>query len=393
MDLSRSLYGDLAGGDTAAHEHLSDAAFLGAIVEFEGALADAAERVGVIDPAAARAAREAVAGFEIDSVTLTDIAVASAAGGNPAIPIAAELKRRAGEHTGGVHVGATSQDAVDTALVLCARRAVGRMDTALHGVEQLLADLARTHRDTPLMGRTLGQQALPTTFGAVAAGWLEGLSHAAGRLRAAADALPVQYAGATGNLVATHPDGLKVHDLLAEGLGLAAVPVVWHTNRQPLVDVGLAAAQVAGAVRKIAGDVVAYSATEIGELAEATPGGSSSMPHKANPAAAVACDGYARRTPALASTLLDSLDCRWQRGVGSWHAEWQTLRDLLAATASAVSRIRASLDGIRVDTDAMARNIALTGHDLNNIDTGHAGDIVDAALHQQEGHHDGLRDD
>lgn len=386
MDLSRSLYGDLAGGDTAVHEHLSDVAFLGAIVEFEGALADAAERAGVIDPAAARSAREAVAGFRIDADTLTDIAVASAAGGNPAIPIAAELKRRAGENTGGIHVGATSQDAIDTALVLCTRRAVDVLTRHLQEVGQLLEALTRTHRDTPVMGRTLGQQALPTTFGVVVAGWLEGVQQASAALSDAAAALPVQYAGATGNLVATHPDGVKVHDLLAEGLGLAATPVVWHTNRQPLVAVGLAAARVAGAVRKIAGDVVAYSATEIGELAEAAPGGSSSMPHKANPAAAVACDGYARRTPALAATLLDALDCRWQRGVGSWHAEWQTLRDLLAATASAVARIRTSLDGIRVDTDAMARNIALTGHDVHNLNTGHAGDIVDAALRTQEGH-------
>ncbi|QGU05312.1 lyase family protein [Corynebacterium comes] len=389
MDLSRSLYGDLAGGDTAAHEHLSDVAFLNAIVEFEGALADAAERAGIIDPESALAARTAVAGFEVDAETLAAIAVASAAGGNPAIPLAAELKRRAGEHPGGVHVGATSQDAIDTALVLCSRRAISVLDGELTGVEALLAELARTHRDTPVMGRTLGQQALPTTFGAVVVGWLEGVQQASAALSAAAAALPVQYAGATGNLVATHPDGVKVHDLLAEGLGLAATPVVWHTNRQPLVAVGVSAARVAGAVRKIAGDVVAYSATEIGELAEATPGGSSSMPHKANPAAAVACDGYARRTPALAATLLDALDCRWQRGVGSWHAEWQTLRDLLAATASAVSRIRTSLDGIRVDTDAMARNIALTGHDLNNLNTGHAGDIVDAVLRPREGHHDG----
>ena len=144
-------------------------------------------------------------------------------------------------------------------------------------------------------------------------------------------------------------------------------------QRLPLVSVGLAAAQVAGAVRKIAGDIVASSATEIAELAEATPGGSSSMPHKANPAAAVACDGYARRTPGLAATLLDTLDCRWQRGTGSWHAEWQTIRDLLAATASAVARLHASLDGIRVHTDTMAQRTA-------DRATGHAAEITDLIL-------------
>lgn len=365
-DLARTLYSDLAGGDTSAHVHLSDRAFLDAIVEFESALVDAAAATGHLLPDVADAARAAVAAYDYDLVA---IAEDSAAGGNPVIPMVKEID------TEGVHVGATSQDAVDTALVLCIRRAVDAMD--IDGVITLLEALARDHRDTPIMGRTLGQQALPTTFGVIAAGWLEGVRDAAARLHDAAAALPVQYAGATGNLVATHPDGITIHDRLAADLGLADRPLVWHTNRLPLVTVGLAAAQLAGAVRKIAGDIIAYSATEIGELAEATPGGSSSMPHKANPAAAVACDGYARRTPGLATTLLDTLDCRWQRGTGSWHAEWQTLRDLFAATASAVSRIHTSLDGLRVHTDAMAARVTGT-------DTGHAGDITDLIL---EGDH------
>ncbi|WP_460490512.1 lyase family protein, partial [Corynebacterium nasicanis] len=187
------------------------------------------------------------------------------------------------------------------------------------------------------------------------------------------EALPVQYAGATGNLADTHPFGIEIHDRLAADLGLASRPLVWHTNRLPLVSVGLAAAQVAGAARKIAGDIIASSATEIAELAEATPGGSSSMPHKANPASAVACDGYARRTPGLAATLLDTLDCRWQRGTGSWHAEWQTIREMFATTASAVNRLHASLDGLRVHTETMAQR--LTGDN-----TGHAAEITDLIL-------------
>ncbi|MDO5669974.1 MAG: 3-carboxy-cis,cis-muconate cycloisomerase [Corynebacterium sp.] len=368
-DLSRNSYSDVASGDTAVHAHLSDRAFLAAICEFEKMLADAAAAAGHITDEAARTANDVIDSYEID---VEAIAAASAAGGNPTIPIVAELKKRAGD-AAGIHVGATSQDAIDTAVVLCLRRAGRVLDGQLGDVEKLLAELATTHRDTPVMGRTLGQQALPTTFGVIAAGWWEAVHESARQLGAALEALPVQYAGATGNLVATHPRGIDVHDRLAASLGLASRPLVWHTNRLPIVSVGLAAAQVAGAVRKIAGDIIAYSASEITELAEATPGGSSSMPHKANPAAAVACDGYARRTPGLAASMLDTLDSRWQRGVGSWHAEWQTIRELLATTASAVNRIHASLDGLRVHTDTMAQRV--TGHH-----TGHAAEITDLIL-------------
>ncbi len=376
MDLCRSTYGDLAGGDTRAHRHLSDGAFLAAIVEFERALTDAAEDCGAITAADAQAARGALDRYVLD---VAEISAASVSGGTPTIPIAAGLKKLTPDNTAGIHVGATSQDGVDTALALCARRAGGVIVAQARDVVALLAGQARTHRLTPVMGRTLGQQALPTTFGLIAAGWAEGVDRAAGELERAFLALPVQYAGATGNLAATHPHGIEIHDRLAERLGLADRPLVWHTNRLPFTTVATAAAQLAGSVRKVAGDIIAHSVTEIGELREPTPGGSSSMPHKANPAAAVACDGYARRTPGLAATLLDALDCRWQRGVGSWHAEWQSLRDLLAATASAVARLHASLDGIHVDTDAMARNMTRTGNGPDDA-TGHAGEIVDLIL-------------
>ena len=368
-DLSRNTYSDVASGDTGVHELLSDRAFLNAICEFESALADAAADAGHISPESAAAARGVIDAYTIDTDA---IAAASAAGGNPAIPIVAELKK-ASQDTAGIHVGATSQDAIDTALALCLRRASVELGGRLGDVEKLLSELAATHRDTPVMGRTLGQQALPTTFGVIVAGWYEAVRAAGTQFRDATANLPVQYAGATGNLVATHPRGIDVHDRLAENLGLAARPLVWHTNRLPIVQLGLAAAQVAGAVRKIAGDIIASSATEIAEVSEATPGGSSSMPHKANPAAAVACDGYARRTPGLAATLLDTLDCRWQRGTGSWHAEWQTIRELLATTASAVNRIHASLDGINIHTETMAQRT--TDHH-----TGHAAEITDLIL-------------
>ncbi|WP_018296262.1 lyase family protein [Corynebacterium lubricantis] len=362
--LSRNTYSDRASGATDIHALLSDEAFLQAIVEFEAALATAAETTGKVTADQADQSRAATTAFELD---LAEIADASAAGANPAIPIAKGLKALASDTTA-IHFQATSQDAIDTALSLCLKRAVAVLIDDARNVERLLTELATEYRATPVMARTLGQQALPTTFGLVAAGWLEGVR--AARREAESLVFPVQYAGPVGAL----PGGIDTHDQLAADLGLAARPIVWHTNRQPVAQVGVAMAQLAGAVRKIAGDIVMYSATEVAELREATPGGSSSMPHKANPAASVAADGYARRTPALAATLLDALDSRAQRGVGSWHAEWQTVREIVAATASALNRITAALDGLIVDKQSMSARCG------ENPDTANAVAIVDEIL-------------
>lgn len=360
---TRTLYSDVASGDTTAADAVSDAAFVARMVDVEAALAHAVGEAGLVDPAIAGATAELISSTIFDGEDLTALAEASIAGGNPAIPLVKRLKAAAtdaGLETAAVHRGATSQDIIDSALVLCVRDAGAAILATAAELTGDLAALAGAHRDTPVIGRTLGQQAVPTTFGAVAAGWLRQSDAAASALRGALDVLPVQYAGAAGNLASTAPNGLSVHDALATRLRLASSPLVWHTDRLPLVQVATALAALAGSVRKIAGDVIVFSATEVGELRESTPGGSSAMPHKANPAAAVAADGYARRTPALAATMLDCMDQRMQRATGAWHAEWQTVRDLAAATAGAVNRTRASIDGITVDTDAMRRNLALT---------------------------------
>lgn len=369
---SRSTYVDLAGGDTHVHAFISDEAFLTALVEFERALAIVAANAGALTEEERDAAVAAIDSFAID---VEAISKASAAGANPAIPVAKALKQDGGR---GIHIGATSQDAIDTALALCVRRAGQQVLADAARLAEILRDLAVAHRATPMIGRTLGQQANPTTFGLIAAGWLEGLEMAMEDVEGGIGRLPVQYSGATGTLAATHPHGIEIHDGLAAELGLAARPLVWHTNRVPFTRVATALAQLAGACRKIAADVVFLSATEVGELREATPGGSSSMPHKANPAAAVAADGYARRASGLAATMLDALDSRLQRGVGSWHAEWPTLRELVAVTASAVARTTASLDGIRVDSDAMVAH-------LNDTATqGHALELVDDILNSRK---------
>lgn len=376
MDISRTTYSDFAAAarPTAAEE-LSDSAWLKALLEFERALARAAADLGIVAAQDADDAESIIYSYDLD---LEAVSIAAASGANPAIPIVGDLKAAAGEQgksAAAIHLGATSQDAVDSAIVLVARRAARHTLEAVGDVEQLLRGLAETHRDTPMMGRTLGQQALPTTAGLVAAGWLQGVVQARRAFVDAVAGLPLQYAGPTGTLhkPAQPADAIALHDRLAELLELPNRPLVWHSDRQPIAALAAAAARLAGAVRKIAGDIIFLSATEVGEVREASPGGSSSMPHKANPAAAVACDGYARRTPALAATLLDALDHRLQRATGSWHAEWQTLRDLLAATDSAVNRIRASLDGLQLNTDAMAARVT-------SGDVGLAPTIVDDIL-------------
>ena len=373
---SRSTYSDIAGGDTAVHSLIGDEQFLLAIVEFEKALATAAHSSGFITDNEHDAAVAAIDSYELN---VEEISKLSAAGANPAIPIAKQLKALAGEDGAkGIHTGATSQDAIDTALVLVLKRSVAELLDGCAHIIRLLAGFSKTHAKAPIIGRTLGQAAQPMTFGLIAANWLETLDSACQEVERASALLPVQYGGATGTLAATHPQGLDIHDKLARVLQLESHPRVWHTNRVPFARLASALAIVAGAIRKIAGDIVFMSASEVGELQEATPGGSSSMPHKANPAAAVAADGYARRAPGLANTMLESMDSRLQRGVGSWHAEWATLRELVAVTASAQSRLFASLDGINVHEENMAKNLIDTGT------IGHSQDLISDILDRAE---------
>ncbi|MDK6259371.1 lyase family protein [Corynebacterium frankenforstense] len=373
-ELSRNTYSDLAAGEPAAHRKLSDAAFLAALVTFERELAHAAAEAGLIVTAEAEQGIRTIDGVELDLDTLSRESVA---GANPAIPLVTAL--RAVDPTG-IHVGATSQDAIDTALMICLRDAVADL---LGDVDRLagdLADLARAHRDTPMIARTLGQQATPTTFGCVAANWWQGID--AARTSLSDLEFPVQYAGASGNLTSAFPHGIAVHEALAARTDLASRPLVWHTDRSPVVRIAAALVQLTGAVSKIAGDIVALSAGEVGEVREPSPGGSSAMPHKANPAASVAARGYALRAPGLAATLFQSMDQRHQRADGAWHAEWQTVRELAAVSASALARLGAAVDGLAVDTGRMAENLAACPTGDQN--PGHAAELVDLIVNEPD---------
>ena len=367
--MSSALLDPLFGAERVT-ARLDDSAWVAALVAVEVALAHAAAEHGLIPGEDADRIDAVAARLEIDTAALGRAAVE---GGNPVIPLVRLLREAAGEAAGSVHPGATSQDVMDTAAVLRTGWAGEVVLDDLRGAADAAAGLARAHRTTAMIARTLGQQALPTTFGLVAAGWCAGLDRARVRLAAVLASLPVQFGGAAGTLAALYPHGPAVVASLARRLALAeAAP--WHTERTRIGELAGALAVAAGACAKPATDVVLLSGNELGEVSESAPGDSSSMPHKRNPIAAITSRAAARRAPGLAAVLLAAADHEHQRAAGAWHAEWQTLADLLAATGGAAARLRVSLTGLKVHPDRMA--VHLDGRS----DVGHAPDLVDRFL-------------
>jgi 3-carboxy-cis,cis-muconate cycloisomerase len=353
-------------GAGAVAARLTDEEWVRALLDVERALSRAAARHGLVP--ADLAERVATADYAVDPA---ELAAAAVEGGNPVIPLVRLMRAAVGAAGTAVHPGATSQDVVDTALVLLVRRAGEPLLADLRGAAAAAAALAAAHRDTPMTARTLLQAALPTTFGLVAAGWAAGLDAATRELAARIDALPVQLGGAAGTLAGSDP---AVADTLAELLGLVPQGVPWHTERTRVGALAGALGVAAGACGKVATDVVLLAQTEVGEVSEGAPGDSSSMPHKRNPIAAVTARAAARRAPGLVATLLAAMDHEHQRAAGPWHAEWATLADLLAVTGGAAARLRTSLEGLAVHPEAMARNL------VGAPDTGHAGVFVDRIL-------------
>ncbi|WP_019854251.1 3-carboxy-cis,cis-muconate cycloisomerase [Actinopolyspora mortivallis] len=335
-------------------------AWLAAMLDFEAALARAQADTGVLDrQTAERIARECVPeGFAPDS-----IAARAAESATPVIPLVRDLAERLPpEVASRVHWGATSQDVVDTAAMLVARRSLDLVLEELHGVADECARLGREYRDTLMTGRTLLQQALPTTFGRKAAGWLTGVVESAEALaRVRRHRLAVQLGGPVGTLATLGNEGDRVVSALADRLGLAEPVLPWHTDRTRVGELASALGTVAGTLGKIAVDVELGAQTELGELAEGNPGGSSAMPHKRNPVRAVRVTAATRRVPGLVATLLGAMPQEHERGVGSWQSEWEPFTDLLRLTGSAATLTRELLAELRVDTTAMRTNLDLTG--------------------------------
>jgi 3-carboxy-cis,cis-muconate cycloisomerase len=323
----------------ALRKATDDQAWLDALLEFERALSRLTSGTAVeappLDPAA--------------------LAEAGRAAGNPVVPLVDRLGP-------GAHRGATSQDAMDTAAVLVARRALGLIDAELAGVGSECAALASEHRSTPMAARTLLQQALPTTFGLKAAGWLTAIDEARDRL--AAVRLEVELGGAAGTLAALGEDGLRVLSLLAEELELAEPVLPWHTRRGRIGELGAALALAAGAVEKIALDVKLMAQTEVGELSESSAGGrggSSTLPHKRNPVGAALAIACAHGARGAASVLIGAQAQEHERAAGGWQAEWEALSRALALTGGAAAALRETLDGLEVHPERMRANLELTG--------------------------------
>ncbi|MFI6991105.1 3-carboxy-cis,cis-muconate cycloisomerase [Nonomuraea wenchangensis] len=365
-----------------------DVAVLRALLDAEVALTRAQAALG----RAPLEAAEAVAGAaRVAAFDLPGLVARARSGGNPVIPLVEDLRAAAGPYGAHVHRGATSQDIMDTALMLVAHRTLGPVLADLGRVAGDLAGLAAAHRDTVMAARTLTQQAVPTTFGLKAAGWRSLVLDARDRLRAARDSLPAQLGGAAGTLAAFHPatseaafrperpepgedPGLRLAARFAAELGLAEPVLPWHVLRTPVADLGGALAFASGALGKLAADVLVLSRTEVGELSEGVGGGSSSMPHKHNPVRATMIAAAARQVPSLAAVLYASLAAEDERPSGAWHAEWQPLRECLRLVAGAARDAAELVAGLRVHPDRMRANLTLSGS------TGSARALVERAL-------------
>ena len=339
---------------------VSDEAWVAAMLEFEAALANACAEVGLIP---AEHAEQIAESCRPESFPAVELAQEGHAAGNPAAPLVKRLRAAVGEPAASsVHLGSTSQDVVDTAAMLVAARTIDLILEDLGAVADETAALARAHRSTPIAGRTLLQQAVPTTFGAKCAVWLVAVLEARSELaRIRAERLAVQLGGAAGTLGPLGQDGARVLALVAGRLGLAEPVVPWHTDRTRIAQIGAALTLVAGVMGKIGLDVALLAQTEVGEVAEGDGGGSSAMPQKQNPVGATVTRACVQLVRGHALVLSEALGQEHERATGAWHAEWAALAGALAFTGGAVSSARRTLSGLVVDAERMRANLNLTG--------------------------------
>jgi 3-carboxy-cis,cis-muconate cycloisomerase len=342
---------------------VGDRAWLTAMLEVEAALARAEARVGLIPDEVAEAIGRAC---RADAFDPTEIGRRAVASGNPVLPLVEALRGAVGPAAAAhVHYGATSQDILDSAAMLVAGRASAALLVDLDGAADAAAGLADAQRATVLVARTLLQQAAPTTFGAKAAVWLTGLDAASERLATVRrERLAAQLGGPAGTLATLGPAGPAVVAAFAGELGLAEPVGPWHTERTRIADLAGALGSAAGAIAKPALDLVLLAQTEVAEVVDRTPGrgGSSSLPHKRNPIAAVLARAGAAQAPGLVANLLAAAgSAEQERAAGAWHAEWVPLNELFRAVGSAAAWLRDALEHVELDPVRMRANLELTG--------------------------------
>ena len=353
------------GSSALAAEAFSDLATLRHMLRFEAALAQAAADAGLIPKKAAPVIAKACDPALYDPVALADAARRTATLTVPVVKaLTEEVEKRDADAAGYVHWGATSQDVLDTAMVLQLGEALPPVLKDTDGIIAAFASLARKHRRTPMLGRTLLQPATPLALGQKIAGWASDLDRARRRLEASFKETQVlQFGGASGSLSALGDQAEAVMLSLARRLRLEVAPAPWFTQRVRLAALAQDAALVVGALAKAARDIALMMQIEVGEAAEPSGpgrGGSSTMPHKRNPVGAALVLSAAARAPMLAATLVAALPQEHERALGGWQAEWPTIAALIETVGSAVQAMAEVAAGLTVDPDAMQANMDAT---------------------------------
>jgi len=335
---------------------------LAAMLQFEAALARAEAKHGLV-PAELAAAIEQITPTDFD---LAALGRETAVVGVPVIPFLTALQARLPkELEPHLHKGATTQDVMDTSLVLQLREALDLIRADTKAILDGLANLARQHRSTPCVGRTYGQHAAPISFGYRVAVWLSGIADAAEQLTTLRPRILVlSLGGPVGTLASLGDKGPDVAAACAEELGLAASPVAWHATRGRIAETGACLAVLVGALAKMAGDIVHLSSTDVGEVAEPhVPGrgGSSAMPHKRNPVSSTVILAAHGACKSAVTALLDSMAAAHERPAGAWHAEWHVLPQLFGLVSGALREARFLAEGLVVDANRMGRNLDTAG--------------------------------
>ena len=340
----------------------SDQETVARYVEVEVALAQVEGRLGIIPKQAADAIKRLASAQQID---LAQLRQATNVVGYPIVGLVAQLAKQCGEAGRYLHWGATTQDIMDTAVVLQLKAALAIVENDLAALANTLIELAKKHRLTVMAGRTHLQHALPVTFGYKAAIWLSAIVRHRRRLKEIRPRVLVgQFGGAVGTLASLGDNGLAVHDALMAELGLGSSPMPWHVGRDSLAETVSALALITGSLAKIATDIMLLMQTEVGEAFEPFEegrGSSSTMPQKRNPIACELIIAAARIVRQHAGLMFDAVAADHERATGPWHLEWMALPGAFLATGAALTHARAMLEGLIVEPERMRRNLELTG--------------------------------
>ncbi len=337
----------------------ADQALLQAMLDFETALARAQAETGIIPQEAADSISQSCKAslYDIDAIGRN-----ARAGGNPAIPLVKALTAHVtGDASGWVHWGATSQDVLDTALMMQARGGLKLILADVTAAIRAGVRLAETHKNAVMAGRTFLQQAVPVTFAFKAANWTAGLVGVrVSLIRNLDENIALQFGGGAGTLSALGPDGMAVRAALAAELGLPEPHISWHSERSRFAEIAAALGVASAVFSKIATDIMLMMQPEVAEAFEpaaAGRGGSSTMPHKRNPVGAVAIRANHRRIAGLVVTMLMAAEAEHERAPGGWGAEWQTIADLFTLAGGSAEHLREMLVGLELDPDRMRANL------------------------------------